>query len=266
MKTITAIVETPKGQGLKYDFDPELGCIKLTKIMPAGLVFPFDFGYIPGTLGQDGDPVDVLLISETPTFPGCAVDCRVIGGIKARQKELDGSRMRNDRIIAIPEVSLQYAAVEKLGDLPKELITQIETFFENYNDQAGKTFEPLTRLTSVQAQSIIEEAKAEAEKDTLVKLFIPMYDQDGQRFPKRLYTKLDIELKERFGGLTVYTQSPAKGLWKEDGSGTKQDQLLVYEVMTTAVENNYWKPLKAKLEKQFDQAEVLILMSKIRKV
>ena len=159
LQTITAIVETPKGQGLKYDYDPQLGCMKLNKIMPAGVVFPFDFGFIPSTIGGDGDPIDVLIISEISTFPGCAVDCRIIGGIKAQQEERDGSTMRNDRIYVVPEISVQYATVKKLTDLPEELLNQLETFFQNYNEQAGKTFKPLTRLTPAQANKIVEKAR-----------------------------------------------------------------------------------------------------------
>ncbi len=233
--------------------------------MPAGVVFPFDFGYIPGTIGEDGDPVDVLVISEVPTFSGCAVECRIIGGIAAEQKERDGSRMRNDRIIVVPQISVQYEAVGKLTDLPKELLSQLESFFMNYNEQAGKTFEPLKRLSSDQATEAVIKACTEAEKDTLVQLFIPLYDNEGKRFPKRLYNKLNSDLKERFGGLTVYSRSPAKGFWKEEGDATKQDELLVYEVLTSLLISDYWKPLKAKLEKQFNQEEIQILMSKVRK-
>jgi inorganic pyrophosphatase len=266
VKTITAIVETPKGQGLKYDYDPILGCIKLKKVMPLGLVFPFDFGYIPATIGGDGDPVDVLVISEVSTFPGCAVDCRIIGGIKASQQERDGSAMRNDRIFVVPEVSLQYASVNELTDLPKELIDHVETFFETYNQQAGKVFEPLKRLTASQAFTIVEKAKDEAQKNNVVQLFIPLSDEKGKPFPQDHYNKLSTELKAEFGGLTIYNRSPATGLWEEDGEKTVEDQMLIYEVLTSSIDETYWSRLKMQLEKQFAQKELLILITKIHKL
>ena len=266
MESIIAIVETSKGQGLKYDYDPILGCLKLNKIMPAGLVFPFDFGYIPGTTGGDGDPVDVMIISEMPTVPGCAIDCRVIGAIQASQQERDGTKMRNDRIIAVPEISLQYAGVKEIKDLPEALILQLETFFENYNKQAGKHFKPLKRLTARQAINTIKIARDTAVKDTLVQLFVPLYDQAGKAFPENYYTKLTARLKEKFGGVTIYSRSPATGLWKQEGAKTVQDKLLIYEILSSTIDNSYWQELKVQLEKQFNQDELLVLLTKIRKL
>lgn len=83
---INCLVETPKGYGVKYVYDPKLGRLSMKKLLPAGWVFPFDFGFIPGTLGEDGDPLDIVMISEIPSFPGCSVDCRIIGGLKVFKK------------------------------------------------------------------------------------------------------------------------------------------------------------------------------------
>lgn len=99
METVTTIVESPKGSGQKYNYVPEINCFKLTKVMPAGLVFPFDFGFITDTKGEDGDPLDIIIISEIVSFPGCCMDCRVIGGIKALQTERNGETVRNDRFL-----------------------------------------------------------------------------------------------------------------------------------------------------------------------
>jgi inorganic pyrophosphatase len=98
---IHAVVETPKGSRNKFDFDPETGCFELGSAMPAGVEFPFEFGFIPGTLGEDGDPLDLLILMEAPTFVGCVVRARLVGVIEAKQKEKDGKEERNDRLIAV---------------------------------------------------------------------------------------------------------------------------------------------------------------------
>ena len=155
MNTVTAIVETPKGSAQKYDFDEENKWFKLKKVMPAGMVFPFDFGFVPNTKGEDGDPLDIVIISELKSFPGCAMDCRVIGGILAEQTE-EGKTVRNDRFIAIPEVSQMFKDVNSIDDLPKDIINQLEKFFINYNEQAGKTFNPIKNINAEEAYKLIK--------------------------------------------------------------------------------------------------------------
>lgn len=157
MNSITAIVETPKGSAQKYDFDEENKWFKLNKVMPAGMVFPFDFGFIPNTKGEDGDPLDIVIISELKSFPGCAMDCRIIGGIVAEQTERDNNTVRNDRFIAIPEVSQMFKDMNSIDDLPKDIINQLEKFFINYNEQAGKTFKPIKNINAEEAYTLINE-------------------------------------------------------------------------------------------------------------
>src|ERR1041385_7490412 len=96
---LNVIIESPKGDGNKFSYDSELGLFRLKKILPAGSVFPFDFGFIPATLCDDGDPLDVLVLMDIPVFAGCLVPCRVIGVIEAKEKE-KGRVERNDRLIA----------------------------------------------------------------------------------------------------------------------------------------------------------------------
>lgn len=124
--------------------------------MPAGLVFPFDFGFIPDTKGEDGDPLDIIVISEINSFPGCAMDCRIIGAIKAEQTERNGETMRNDRFLAVPEVSQQFKQVKEIDDLPEGIADQIQRFFENYNEQAGKKFKVLETLDARRAFDVIK--------------------------------------------------------------------------------------------------------------
>src|SRR4249919_3535745 len=131
MQTLTCVVETPKGSAEKYDYDKKTRWFKLSKMMPAGMVFPFDFGFIPNTKGEDGDPLDIIMISELKSFPGCMMDCRIIGAITANQTE-KGKTVRNDRFIAIPEVSYLFKDVQSLEDIPEAVLEQIEKFFINY--------------------------------------------------------------------------------------------------------------------------------------
>jgi inorganic pyrophosphatase len=160
--TTTAIVETPKGSSQKYDWDESLRLFKLNKILPAGLVFPFDFGFIPGTRGDDGDPLDIIIISEVKSFTGCCMDCRIIGAITASQTERDGKTVRNDRFLAVPEVSQLFKDVRSFTDLPQNILAQLEAFFRNYNEQAGKVFQPLERIDTDKALALIKKGREAA--------------------------------------------------------------------------------------------------------
>src|ERR1700712_4458752 len=98
---VNAIVETPQGSRNKFDFDPEKGLFELGAAMPAGVTFPFEFGFIPSTLGEDGDPLDLLILMDSATFVGCLVKVRLIGVIEAKQTDKNDKYVRNDRIIGV---------------------------------------------------------------------------------------------------------------------------------------------------------------------
>ncbi|WP_134090071.1 inorganic diphosphatase [Olivibacter sp. XZL3] len=264
MKIVTAVIETPKGQGLKYDFDPKLGYYLLTKVLPMGLVFPFDFGFIMGTVGEDGDPLDMIVLSELGTFTGCAVNCRVIGCLKADQKERDGAVFRNNRFIGIPEVSVLYRAVQDIADLTPEVKEQLEQFFINYNQQAGKKFKPLEWLPAVRANQLLAQALAEKTRpNKLIQLFLPLYDSNAKPFPEKYYLTLRQELTDRFGGVSIYMHSPVSGIWNDEKGRKEKDMLVVYEVMVDRIEVDFWTSYKKKLAKTFKQDELLIRQMEI---
>jgi inorganic pyrophosphatase len=154
-KTVTAMVESPKGFNQKFDYNPKENRFGLSKILPAGMVFPFDFGMIPGTRGEDGDPLDIIVLSESATFPGCLVDCRIIGALQAEQTERDGKTMRNDRFIGVPGVAQLFSEIHTLKELPEAILNQLEAFFKNYNEQAGKTFKVIKRLSAAEAAKLL---------------------------------------------------------------------------------------------------------------
>lgn len=158
-ETIDIIIETPKGCRNKYAYDKESTAFRLKKILPVGAVFPFDFGFIPNTKGEDGDPLDVLVIMDEPMYPGCIVECRIIGALKAKQTERDKRTEENDRLIAVSTVSTSYSEVKSLKDINKNILDEIEHFFISYNKQAGKKFEPQGWANSKEAMQLIEKAK-----------------------------------------------------------------------------------------------------------
>lgn len=154
-KTVTVMVECPKGYNQKFNYELKEQRFRLSKILPAGLVFPFDFGMIPGTKGEDGDPLDVIVISESGTFPGCLIEVNVIGALQAEQTERDGRTMRNDRFLAIPTVTQLFPEVSDLDELPENILSQLEHFFKNYNEQADKQFRVTKRLAAADAAKLI---------------------------------------------------------------------------------------------------------------
>jgi inorganic pyrophosphatase len=136
---LQVIIETPAGSRNKFAYDPDQGIFALKKVLPAGMVFPYDFGFLPQTIAPDGDPIDVLLLMDEPAFPGCAVRARLIGVIEGEQ--LDGKdKIRNDRLIAVAEANHQYANVRKLQDLPSQWMKELQDFFVNYHNLEGKKY------------------------------------------------------------------------------------------------------------------------------
>jgi inorganic pyrophosphatase len=156
---VDVIIETPKGSAQKYDYVPNTPFFKLSKILPSGMVFPYDFGFIPKTRGEDGDPLDVIVISEFNSFPGVIIKCRIIGGIKAEQSDDKDRRkmIRNDRFLAIPKCSNIFQKIEKMGDLPGDITDQLEEFFIGYNKLEGKKFKALEKMGPKEAHRLIGE-------------------------------------------------------------------------------------------------------------
>src|SRR5271165_2003769 len=134
-----AIIETPKGFRNKFDYDTESGLFMLGGLLPEGMMFPFDFGFIPSTLGEDGDPLDILVLMDAPAHVGCLIEVRIIGIIEDRQTE-DGKWESNDRLLGVAIHSYDHDDLESIDDLSKTLMDQLEAFFISYNKQRGKKF------------------------------------------------------------------------------------------------------------------------------
>jgi inorganic pyrophosphatase len=151
---LQAIIETPKGSRSKFKFDAAARNFKLSKVLPEGMVFPYDFGYLPATKAEDGDPLDILVLTDEPLFPGCLVDCRLLGVIEAEQEE-GGERARNDRLIAAASASLLYSGMNSLEDLNPVVLKEIQEFFVNYQRVRGVKVTILGRKGPEQARKLI---------------------------------------------------------------------------------------------------------------
>ena len=154
---IEVMIETPKGSSNKIKYDTASGKFKLSKVMPEGMIFPYDFGFVPGTKADDGDPLDVLVLTDAPLFPGCVVECTLIGAIEAEQQE-EGETNRNDRLIAVADQSLLYSEIKNLEDLNPNVLKQIEAFFVNYQRVRNVKVTILGRSTPQKAHALLKEA------------------------------------------------------------------------------------------------------------
>lgn len=155
---LNVVIETPKGSRNKYAFDFDLKCYRLKGVLPQGSVFPFDFGSIPGTVGGDGDPLDVLLLMDEPAFVGCVLEARILGLIEAEQTE-KGTTERNDRLIAVASDSHTHGGLKSLSDLDDTLLDEIEHFFVSYNKARGKEFKPLRRKGPRSAKELVQRCR-----------------------------------------------------------------------------------------------------------
>jgi inorganic pyrophosphatase len=134
-----AIIETPRGSRNKFAYDPKSGLFKLHGLLPEGMQFPFDFGFVPSTMGGDGDPLDVLVLMDAAAHVGCLVEVRIVGVIAAKQTE-DGQTERNDRLLGVAVHSYQHEHIMSIKDVSSTLLSQVEAFFISYNRQRGKRF------------------------------------------------------------------------------------------------------------------------------
>ncbi|KUG06423.1 inorganic diphosphatase [Solirubrum puertoriconensis] len=161
-KHLHVVIETVKGSRNKLAFDPHLGLFKLKGVLPEGSFFPYDFGFVPSTLADDGDPLDVLLLMDAPTFPGCVVEARVIGVLEAEQTETNKATERNDRLLAVAAESRMHSDVTDVSDLPEQLMREIEHFFVAYNQVKGWQFKVTRRSGHKRAEEIVRKAIQQA--------------------------------------------------------------------------------------------------------
>lgn len=152
---IRVIIETPKGSRNKFAFNPDERIFELKKVLPAGMAFPYDFGFVPSTKADDGDPVDVLVLMDEPAFPGCALSCRPIGVIQGEQRE-QGTWVRNDRIVAIEQDAHSWSDIGDVDELGKQFRKELEQFFVDYHRLSGKKYRVLAFKGPAQAWQLVK--------------------------------------------------------------------------------------------------------------
>jgi inorganic pyrophosphatase len=154
---LRAVIETPKGSHNKYDYDPDLCCFELAAIAPEGMDFPYDFGFIPSTQGEDGDPIDVLVLTDFPLVMGCCLQIRLLGAIEAEQREKGKEWYRNDRLIAVASQAHIFAETCSLDDLPSGFLKNIKAFFVEYNKLHEREFRPIADASHESALRLVKE-------------------------------------------------------------------------------------------------------------
>jgi inorganic pyrophosphatase len=132
-ESLRCLVEIPKGSRNKYEWDAELGAIKLDRFLFSSVVYPTDYGFIPDTLGEDGDALDAMVLVGEPTFPGCVIEVRAIAVLCMSDDE-----GQDDKVVCVPFADPHWSDLESLEDIPRRLRVEIEHFFSIYKEPEGK--------------------------------------------------------------------------------------------------------------------------------
>jgi inorganic pyrophosphatase len=156
---VVVVIETPSGTGNKLKFDEELGVYRLDRVLPAGMTFPFEFGFVPQTQAEDGDPIDVVVLLDSAVDTGCVVQARLIGVIEGEQQE-HGKRSwhRNDRLVAVAGGPKGHAGLRSIDEVDPFRLQAIESFFANYHALDGDQFHVIARRGPRVAEELIRKS------------------------------------------------------------------------------------------------------------
>lgn len=155
VKEVNAIIEIPQNQiGIKYEIEKESGAIFVDRFLSTPMFYPANYGFIPNTLGDDGDPLDILVISPFPIMPGAVIQSKVVGMLK-----MEDEKGMDEKIIAVPSssISKEYENITELEHLPQGIVNQIKHFFEKYKDlEKGKWVKVESFHSSAEAKQLIQ--------------------------------------------------------------------------------------------------------------
>ncbi len=135
---LRVVVESPRGSTIKFEFDPQLRAFAVSRELPFGVAYPCDWGFIPGTKGEDGDPLDAMVLHPHASYPGVVLPCRILGMVELDQREGSKASIGNNRIVATPSWHEALASLQEAGDLPHAIRKQIEQFFRTADMFTGK--------------------------------------------------------------------------------------------------------------------------------
>jgi inorganic pyrophosphatase len=148
---VNAIIEIPKGSRAKYEIDKESGLIKLDRVIYASMYYPLNYGFIPQTLGEDHDPLDIVVLTQVSVVPGCLIPCKIIGVMQMiDQGEAD------DKIIAVAEQDPSVSHILDVKDLPMHLRAELKHFFESYKQLENKKVVVDEFLSKDKAEAILQ--------------------------------------------------------------------------------------------------------------
>lgn len=157
---VRAVIEVATGSRHKLKYQASLGAFELHHALPLGTAFPCNFGFVPSTRGEDGDPLDILVFADEPLLPGTVAACRLVGVIEAQQAAPSQPPCRNDRLLAVAVHSHLHGGWRDLADLPPGLLEELERFFVFYNHQRGQRFTPLGRRDRARAHELLAQGLA----------------------------------------------------------------------------------------------------------
>ena len=160
---VLAVIEATGDSRCKFKYEPKFGVFVLHAVLPTGTSFPYAFGVIPGTLGDDGDPLDILVLTDEPPPAGTVVPCRLVAVLEAEQREKKKT-IRNDRLLAVADVSERYAHCSKKSDIEQTVLDRIADFFRFYHREQGKTFEPIGWKGVSKAKALLAAGKRSRRK------------------------------------------------------------------------------------------------------
>ncbi|HJZ76687.1 MAG TPA: inorganic diphosphatase [Vicinamibacterales bacterium] len=137
--SLNVVVETPRGAVAKFKYDDETGMMMLSRPLPLGIAYPWDWGFVPSTKAADGDPLDAMVLWDTASYPGIVVPSRIIGLLRVEQRNVrTDNRERNDRLFVLPTKAPRVEQVHSVFDLPQRVRDEIERFFLNVVAFEGK--------------------------------------------------------------------------------------------------------------------------------
>jgi inorganic pyrophosphatase len=152
---VEAFIEIPRGSRNKYEYDKATGQFRLDRVLFSSVHYPTDYGFVPGTLAEDGDGLDILVLVEEPTFPGCLIESRAIGGL-----DMSDEKGVDFKVLAVPIGDPRFDRVQTLDDLSEHWLREIETFFSTYKLLEPKQTEVLGWHDAAETARIIEECQA----------------------------------------------------------------------------------------------------------